>query len=138
MEVVRLETQPWPMIVGQAGFVGRVNSPAWPLLAFAARVGYDTPDPFGVIVSNLASSPVALHVLVCDPQERAVIEVFKRKADGVWLERRYSAPNRSSVERAGPTSMEVATPVQELAGLEAGSDTLRHLAALLEAVVGVV
>jgi len=91
-----------------------------------------------VIVGNLASSPVRTHVLVCDPQAHAVIEAFKRTGDGVWVERRYSAPNRSSVERAGPTTMEAATPMMDLAGLEAGSDTLRHLGPLLKAVVGVV
>ena len=87
-----LERAPFPTIVGEASFAKRTESPAWALLAFAAPVGFASRQPFAVAVRNAADSPTALHVLLCSPVERFVLEAWLRATDGHWLEQRYRAP----------------------------------------------
>lgn len=121
------------MVVGSASFPDRMRSPAWSLLRFAAPVGYSTSDPFGVVVESGDSSTVQAHVLICAPQRKRIIEAWKRRADGVWVERQYAAPTRSTVEKlAGPVDLDVIMSSTERRLPTEGSNEFRAAVEVLE------
>jgi hypothetical protein len=133
LEVAWLEHDPWPMILGEAEFKNRQDSPVWELLAFAAPAGYSLMNPFGAIVcSSSSSTAFSIHVLICSPKHGLLVEGARRMVDGAWLERQYRA-SRSSVERlGGPTTLEATTTLDEIDGLEQGSQHLRAVVPLIE------
>jgi hypothetical protein len=128
LDGVRLEPEPWPVIVGSVSGLDRFRSPAWSLLGFAAPAGFDTPDPFGVVVGNDGPGPVAVQVLICVPAQKEIIEAWRRRADEVWIERRYRAPTVGTVRRLEdlPPSLPV-TASTELGEILDGSDQLVEL-----------
>ncbi len=133
-----LERAPFPTIVGEASFAKRTESPAWALLAFAAPAGFASRQQFAVAVRNDADSPTALHVLVCSPIERFILEAWLRTTDGHWLEQRYRAPTQSVVENmGGPFMLERVRSVTEHASLDNVDAPLKALAPLLEDVIRV-
>jgi hypothetical protein len=129
LDGVRLEREPWPVIIGSVFGLDRSRSPAWSLLGFAAPVGYATSDPFGVVVENDEAGPVAVQVLICVPARKEIIEVWRRRADGAWVERRYGAPTEGTVRRLeGPMGLSVTMAATELGESFDGSDEFVELA----------
>ena len=129
----RFDPEPWPVVIGSVSDLDRSRSPAWSLLGFAAPAGYDRPDPFGVVVENEGSGPVSVHVLICVPARKEIIEAWHRRADGVWVERQYGAPTAGTVRRleGPPTSLSVTMASTELGEILDGSGELVELAARL-------
>ncbi len=130
---VRLELEPWPVVVGSVSDLDRFQSPAWSLLGFAAPAGYATKSPFGIAVENEGPGPVTVHILICVPERKEIIEAWQRRADAGWVERRYSALTPGTVERLGNSPAGLSTKV---AGVDlnedyAGSAELVELAARL-------
>ena len=129
----RLEAKPWPVIVGEAEFEKRVDSPAWSMLAFEAPAGFEAMQPFGVIVMNSAKSPLLTHLLVCIPDRHLLIEVFRRESDDVWVERSYSVFGRESVEDLrSPVGLDVVEPNKEHWKFDDWGPPLRDIIPLLQ------
>ena len=132
LDVGWLERSPWPTIVGRADFADRVHSQAWALLAFAAPAGYGAKTSFGVVIHNATAAPVAVHALICVPDRQLIVEAFQRSTDGVWLERHYAAPNRSTVEQVrGPGALETIKPFTDHTDLDDADEPLRTVGPLL-------
>jgi hypothetical protein len=128
-----LRYEPFPTIIGEADFEGRVDSPAWSMLAFAAPAGYASTKPFGVVLQNAAPSPVEMHILVCIPESQLIVEAFRRTSDAVWVERKYSALTRSVVDDlTGPWGLEVAEPSTEYQDPGDSDTSIRTLRSLVE------
>ena len=133
LDAVHIVEEPWPMVVGSASFSDRMHSPAWVLLKFAGPVGYATPDPFGIAVLNEGESPVEIHVLICAPEDKRVVEAWKRNSDGAWVERHYGAPTRSAVEKlTGPGDLDVTMSSTERERATEGSDEFHVMIDTLE------
>jgi hypothetical protein len=74
-----------------------------------------------------------MHVLICVPGERVVIEVWERRVDDKWIERRYGAPSQDTVENmSGPLALERGRRVGEHASPAEAAPPLRELAPLVE------
>lgn len=133
LDGVRLEPEPWPVIIGRTPTLDRTRSPAWSLLGFAAPVGYSIHDPFGVIVENEGAGPLAVQVLICVPARKEIIEAWQRRVDGVWVERRYGAPTEGTVNRlaGSPMNLSITMASTELGESVNGADELDELVAHL-------
>jgi hypothetical protein len=129
LEDVRLDPEPWPVIVGSVSGLDRTRSPAWSLLGFAAPVGYATPDPFGLVVENEGPGSISVQVLICVPADKEIIEAWRRRTDEVWVERRYGAPTVGTVRRleGQPTSLSVTMASTERGEILAGCGELSEL-----------
>jgi hypothetical protein len=135
LDPVWLQLQPWPTIIGQAAFVGRLQSPRWDLMAFAAPAGYASGRPFAIIARNDGIGPLVTHALVCDPKSGVLVEAFERASDGVWVVRRYRAASREVLERVhSPIALEPLGPGSDLIDLGDAEEPLRTLAPLLRAI----
>jgi hypothetical protein len=129
-----LEDRPWPVIVGRASIPDRLTSPAWALIAFAAPAGFEANTPFGAVLHNSIDGPIVTHAVVCDPRHHLVVEAWERSNDHVWLERRYPAATRATVERLqNYMALGPADKVVEHEKPEDLGEPLRSLAPLLVA-----
>lgn len=132
LDGARLEPDPWPALVGSVGGLDRPWSPAWSLLGFAAPVGFATPDPFGVVVENEGRGDVEVHVVICVPAAKEIVEAWRRERDGIWVERRYRAPTAGTVmELEGVMGLSPTMPSTDLGEVPHGSPELAELAARL-------
>ena len=132
----RLEEHPFPVLVGCAAFGGRLSSPAWQLIAFAAPAGRSTPEPFGVVVQNTdEQSPALAHVLVCAPTLDVLQEAMLRRKDRRWVVYAYECRDQPTLEMAGRTGsadLERAARTVEHSALEDAAAPLSDLGGLVE------
>jgi hypothetical protein len=132
LDGARLESDPWPALVGSVRELDRPRSPAWSLLGFAAPVGFATPDPFGVLVENEGLGEVEVHVVICVPAAKQIVEAWRRRRDGIWVERRYGAPTAGAVmQLEGVMGLSSTMPATDLGEIPDGSPELTELAARL-------
>jgi hypothetical protein len=133
LDGARLELEPWPVIIGSTSNLDRLRSPAWGLLGFAAPAGYDAFNPFGIVVENHGPGPIVVQVLICVPAQKEIVEAWRRRADGVWVERRYGAPTVGTVRRLEglSTSLPATMASTDLGEIFDGSDQLVELAGRL-------
>lgn len=132
LDGARLERDPWPALVGSVRGLDRPRSPAWSLLGFAAPVGFATPDPFGVLVENEGPGDVEVHVVICVPAAKQIVEAWRRRRDGIWVERRYRAPTAGTVmQLEGVMGLSSTMPATDLGEIPDGSPEFAELAARL-------
>lgn len=132
LDPVLIELTPYPTIVGRASFAGRLASPAWELVAFAAPASYAAMSPFAVVVRNGGKGPVLTHALISDPERAVLIEAYQRASDLKWTIFRYQAASRVTIERmTGPGALERVGRTEERSDLAGAGDPLSLLGPLL-------
>ncbi len=134
LDPARIEMLPYPAIVGCASFNGRLASPAWRLVAFAAPASAAAQAPFAVIIHNIGEGPVKTHVLIDDPPHRVLIEAFQRAADRRWLINRFQVTRRSMIgQLASPVGLETIAQIDERADLLSVDGPLGQLEPVIRA-----
>jgi hypothetical protein len=129
-----IEMLPYPTIVGCASFNGRLASPAWRLVAFAAPASAAAQAPFAVVIHNIGEGPVTTHVLIDDPSRKVLVEAFQRAADRRWLINRFQATRRSTIDQlTSPVGLETIARLDERADLLAVEGPLGQLEPVIRA-----